>query len=83
MHRQINKFLQIIEIKFMMKASDNALAVALNPVEIYNELDRNQVLQETKRYCRHMCATKNGTLPNPYLVHRLYLLIICISVFLK
>lgn len=56
--KQINNIFQIIETKFMMEASDDALAVALdNLVEIYNEFDKEQVLQEIKRYRRHIRAT--------------------------
>lgn len=56
--KEITKIFQIVETKFMLEASDDALAVALeNLVEIYDEFDKEQVLQEIKRYRRHLRAT--------------------------
>ena len=45
--KQINNIFQIIETNFMLKASDDVLAVALDSlVKIYNEFEKDQVLQE-------------------------------------
>ncbi|KAM3962942.1 zinc finger MYM-type protein 1-like [Aphomia sociella] len=56
--KQINNIFQIIETKFMLEASDDALAVAVdNLIQIYGEFDKEQVSQEIKRYRRHVKAT--------------------------
>lgn len=56
--KQINNIFQIIETKFMLDASDNDLAVALdNLIQIYDEFDKEQVFQEIKPYRRHVLAT--------------------------
>ena len=45
--KQINNIFQIIETNFMLKASDDVLAVVLdNLMKIYNEFEKDQVLQE-------------------------------------
>lgn len=46
----------------MLEASNDALAVALDHLEeIYNELDKDQILQDRKRYRRHVRATDTNT----------------------
>ncbi|GBP72640.1 hypothetical protein EVAR_83150_1 [Eumeta japonica] len=51
--KQINNIFQIIETKFMLEASDDALAVAIeNLVQIYGEFDKEQVSQEIKSHKR-------------------------------
>lgn len=53
--KQIYNIFQIVEIKFMMEASEDALAASLNNmVETYNEFENDQVVQEIKRYRRQL-----------------------------
>lgn len=53
--KQIYNIFQIVEIKFMMEASEDALAASLdNMVETYNEFENDQVVQEIKRYRRQL-----------------------------
>lgn len=59
--KEINKIFQIVETKFMLEASNDALAIAAhNLMDVYDEFDEEQVLLEIKRYRRHLCATETS-----------------------
>ena len=54
--KEINNIFQIVETKFMVEASDVALAVVLdNLVEICNKFGKDQILPEIKKYHRRLC----------------------------
>ncbi|GBP51509.1 hypothetical protein EVAR_44484_1 [Eumeta japonica] len=58
--KQINNIFQIIETKFMLEASDDALAVIVhNLIQIYGEFDKEQVSQKVVE-SRSRCVRVEG-----------------------
>ncbi|GBP88370.1 hypothetical protein EVAR_52675_1 [Eumeta japonica] len=53
--KQINNIFQIIETKFMLEASDDALAVTVhNLIQIYGEFEKEQVPQKASQDAVHV-----------------------------
>ncbi|GBP04339.1 hypothetical protein EVAR_6540_1 [Eumeta japonica] len=51
--KQIKNIFQIIETKFMLEASDDALAVTVhNLIQIYGEFEKEQVFQKVPQACK-------------------------------